>query len=207
MRCGAAREGADAGRQARALLAFAVRRAPASSHVADLTDRIEEAEARAVVIWRGERIPYRAGAATGSADISDRAERNALYDSLPGGGGGHQPAPRGAAGERIARQCRDLGMPIYAALIEESARLRPRCAGGRGAPLPGRFGDALLRRPAPLPGPDRDRAGRRHRRRPEHLMRGEGWDHWFDGAPHAAGRSSHPRRARHRPARPAGHHP
>ena len=69
----------DHGRQARELLRFAIGE-HLSAQVADLTDRIEAAEAEAVVVWRSERIPYRQ-ASNRAADIANRAERNALAAS------------------------------------------------------------------------------------------------------------------------------
>jgi hypothetical protein len=65
-----------AARQARALLAFAVE-GHLERQVADLTDAIQSAEARAAIIWRGERIAYRA-APIRIAQVSNRGERNAL---------------------------------------------------------------------------------------------------------------------------------
>jgi hypothetical protein len=69
----------DAARQARALLAFAVE-GHLAQRVAALTDALQAAEATAVVIWRGERIPYRA-VPLRVARLSDRVERNALEAS------------------------------------------------------------------------------------------------------------------------------
>ena len=63
----------------RALLAAAtdgyIQRATAA-----LTDAVGTAEATAVVVWRGESIPYR-GLHNRISEISGRAERNALYAS------------------------------------------------------------------------------------------------------------------------------
>jgi hypothetical protein len=69
----------DAARQARALLAFAVE-GHLERRVVHLTEAIGEAEARAIIVWRGERIPYR-GASIRIAEMSDRRERNALQAS------------------------------------------------------------------------------------------------------------------------------
>src|SRR5918999_4406418 len=65
--------------QARALLAFAVEQ-HLSSKVADLTERIASSESQAVVVWRGQRIPYR-DVWNRATDIAHRAERNALAAS------------------------------------------------------------------------------------------------------------------------------
>ena len=68
--------GGDPAGLAAALLPFAAE-GYAERQVVELSDRIAAAEARAVIIWRGERIPYRALPAR-IADISERSERNAL---------------------------------------------------------------------------------------------------------------------------------
>jgi hypothetical protein len=79
LRDAAERDDEDAA-QARELLAFAVREHLAG-RVAGLTDRIAEAEAAAVIMWRGEAIPFRS-AWNRAADIAGRAERNALAASV-----------------------------------------------------------------------------------------------------------------------------
>ena len=60
------------------MLAHAVQQHAAAA-VADL-ERIEVAEAQAVIIWQGEPIPYRQ-VPNRAADIANRIARNALYDS------------------------------------------------------------------------------------------------------------------------------
>jgi|GEM_PF-2051364 len=62
--------------QARVLLAFASEGC-ADNSVVELSDQIEAAEASAIVIWRGERIAYRRVPAR-IAEISERSDRNAL---------------------------------------------------------------------------------------------------------------------------------
>ena len=180
---------------------------PCSEHVAaataDLTEQIEVAEARAAVIWQGEQIPYRQ-VPNRAADIANRTARNALYDGYLGGGGGDQSPARGEAGSgshggarpRLRRCPRHGG---------GDRRLRPRCAGGRDAPLPGRVGDGLLRRPAPVPGRDRHRAGRRLEGRSRARDPRRGMGSLVRGAPHAAGLPRHAQRAGHRHRRPAEH--
>jgi hypothetical protein len=74
-----ARSDDEQGRQARELLRFAIGE-HVSASVAELTERVEAAQADAAVIWRGERIPYRQ-VWNRAADISNRAERNALAAS------------------------------------------------------------------------------------------------------------------------------
>lgn len=66
----------ESSNQARALLAFASE-GYAQSSVIDLTDQIAAAEASAIIIWRGERIAYRRAPAR-IAEISERSDRNAL---------------------------------------------------------------------------------------------------------------------------------
>ncbi|HEX2195275.1 MAG TPA: hypothetical protein VHK63_10010 [Candidatus Limnocylindria bacterium] len=69
----------DEAPQARALLWFALDQHLASA-VAGLSERISTAESTAIVMWRGERIPYRA-VWNRAADMPHRAERNALAAS------------------------------------------------------------------------------------------------------------------------------
>jgi hypothetical protein len=70
--------GDEVGRN-RALLAFATD-GYIGRQVATLTDAVGTAEATAVVVWRGERLPYRA-LRNRIGSIAQRAERNALFDS------------------------------------------------------------------------------------------------------------------------------
>jgi hypothetical protein len=71
--------GGDEADRIRALLAFATDGFLLRA-VAPLTDAVATAESRAAIVWRGERIPYRAAQPRISA-ISDRGERNALFAS------------------------------------------------------------------------------------------------------------------------------
>jgi hypothetical protein len=66
-------------RQARRFWGFAAE-AHVEQAVVHLTEQIATAEATAAIMWRGERIGYRA-ASTRIADLSDRAERNVLESS------------------------------------------------------------------------------------------------------------------------------
>ncbi|HET6745127.1 MAG TPA: hypothetical protein VFH90_04670 [Candidatus Limnocylindria bacterium] len=63
----------------RELLRFAIGEYLAAA-AAELTERVEAAESEAVIVWRGERIPYRQ-VWNRAADISNRTERNALVAS------------------------------------------------------------------------------------------------------------------------------
>jgi hypothetical protein len=69
----------EQGHQAMELLRFAYGE-HLSANVAELTERLENAESEAVIVWRGERIPYRQ-VWNRAADIANRTERNALAAS------------------------------------------------------------------------------------------------------------------------------
>ena len=69
----------EAARLARRYWGFAAE-AHVEQSVVHLTEQIATAEATAAIMWRGERISYRA-ASTRIAELSDRAERNALMTS------------------------------------------------------------------------------------------------------------------------------
>ena len=75
----AVRGDGDEARQAQAFLSFAVE-GRIEREVVDLTERVQDAESRAIVVWRGEELPYRS-VAIRVAEISDRRERNALNAS------------------------------------------------------------------------------------------------------------------------------
>jgi hypothetical protein len=67
----------DAAHQARLLHAFALQ-SHLDRETVELTEEIETAEAQAIVVWRGEPLPYRA-IPIRVAEIAERTERNALY--------------------------------------------------------------------------------------------------------------------------------
>ena len=67
------------GDEPRELLRFAIGEYLAAA-AAELTERLERAEADAVIVWRDERIPYRQ-VWNRAADIANRTERNALAAS------------------------------------------------------------------------------------------------------------------------------
>jgi len=75
LRRAAEREG-DAAHQARLLHAFALQ-SHLDRETVELTEQVETAEAQAIVVWRGERLPYRA-VPIRVGEIADRTERNAL---------------------------------------------------------------------------------------------------------------------------------
>jgi hypothetical protein len=112
----AAKGGDAAARQARAMLAFAVE-GHLQRAVADLTDAIEAAEARAIIVWRGERIGYRA-APIRIAEITHRGERNALDASYQDAVDAINPM-RLARLERLRAEMAMLGYADEVALIRE----------------------------------------------------------------------------------------
>ncbi|MEP6469414.1 MAG: hypothetical protein ABJC24_06540 [Chloroflexota bacterium] len=69
----------EQGHQAMELLRFALGE-HLSAQVVELTEQLENAESEAVIVWRGERIPYRQ-VSNRAADIANRTERNALAAS------------------------------------------------------------------------------------------------------------------------------
>jgi hypothetical protein len=103
--------------QARALLATAVD-GYADLKVLDLTDQIASAEARAVIMWRGERIPYRQ-APQRVAEMSDRAERNALEASYQEAVELINPL-REARLDALHAVANELGYADYPAMIGET---------------------------------------------------------------------------------------
>ena len=155
---------------------------------ADLTEQIEVAEARAAVIWQGEQIPYRQ-VPNRAADIANRTARNALYDGYLEAVEAINPL-REEKLAAVRTAVRGLGYADVPAMVAETAGFDPDALAAEMRLLPGRVGDGLLRRPAPVPGRDRHRAGRRLEVDLEHVIRGEGMGSLVRGAPHAAGASA-----------------
>ncbi|MEX0625387.1 MAG: hypothetical protein WD402_02460 [Chloroflexota bacterium] len=146
---------------------------------AELTDAIGTAEATAVVVWRGEAIPYRA-LRNRISEISGRAERNALYSSYLEAEEALNPM-RQERFDRIGELARGLGYGDYVELIKTTRGFDPDelAAGVRG------FLDesetpyfAALRRYLARIEIEQGDASLADR---WYLMRGSGWDHWFDG--------------------------
>ena len=169
--------GPDTGHH-RALLAAAtdgyIQRATAA-----LTDAVGTAEATAVVVWRGESIPYR-GLHNRISEISGRAERNALYASYLEAEEQLNPM-RQERLDRIGDLARELGYVDYVELIKTTRGFDPdQLATG--------VRDFLAESETPY-----FAALRRYLARIEieqgdasladlwFLMRGSGWDNWFDG--------------------------
>jgi hypothetical protein len=161
----------------RALLAFATD-GFIDHGVSTLTDAIATAEANAVVIWRGERLPYRA-LRSRIGEIDGRAERNALYASYLEAEEALNPL-RQERIEQIGSLTRDLGYADYVELVAVTRGYDPDALG-----LAAR--DFLDELETPY-----FSALRRYLARIEieqgdasladlwYLLRGAGWDHWFD---------------------------
>ncbi len=147
--------------------------------VAPLTDAVGTAEATASVIWRGETIPYRA-LRNRVSEISGRAERNGLFASYVEAEEAINPLRRERF-ERIGAIARDLGYADYVALTRTTRGFDPD---GLGAEIR----DFLAESETPY-----FAALRRFLARIEieqgdasladlwYLLRGSGWDNWFEG--------------------------
>lgn len=147
--------------------------------VAALTDAVGTAEATAVVIWRGETIPYRA-LRNRISEISGRAERNGLFASYVEAEEAINPLRRERF-ERIGEVARDLGYADYVELIRTTRGFDPDALGAE-------IRDFLAESETPY-----FAALRRFLARIEieqgdasladlwYLIRGSGWDNWFDG--------------------------
>ena len=173
-RVGVARGG---GARERKLLAFATD-GFIERDVAPLTDAIAAAESSAVVIWRGQRIGYRA-IANRISEISGRTERNALLAAMLEVEEAINPQ-RARRLERIQQLTVELGYADYPELIAETRGFDP---------------DALaveLRDFLTASETQYFAALRRHLARIEiehgdatladawYLLRGAGFDHWFE---------------------------
>ena len=146
--------------------------------VAAMTDAIGSAEATAEVVWRGERIPYRA-LHNRISDIPGRAERNGLFASYLEVEEALNPMRRERF-EQIAATARELEYADYVALIKTTRGFDPDALGSE-------IRDFLAESETPY-----FAALRRYLARIEieqgdasladlwYLLRGNGWDHWFD---------------------------
>ena len=149
------------------------------SEVATLTDAVGTGEATAVVIWRGETIPYRS-LRNRISEISGRAERNGLFASYVEAEEAINPLRRERF-ERMGAVARDLGYADYVELIKTTRGFDPDALGAE-------IRDFLAESETPY-----FAALRRFLARIEieqgdasladgwYLMRGSGWDNWFDG--------------------------
>ena len=147
--------------------------------IAGLTDAIGTAEATTAVVWRGESIPYR-GLRNRIAEISGRAERNGLYASYLEAEEALNPMRRERF-DRIGELAHELGYADYVDLIRVTRGYDPDLLGGE---IRGFLADSETPYFAAL---------RRYLARIEieqgdasladlwYLLRGSGWDNWFDG--------------------------
>jgi hypothetical protein len=169
--------GADEGHN-RALLAVATDGYVERS-VAALTDALGTAQATAVVVWRGESIPYRR-LRNRIGEITGRAERNGLYASYLEAEEALNPLRRERL-QRIGELARELGYADYVELVRTTRGYDPDALGAG-------LGEFLAESETPY-----FAALRRYLARIEieqgdasladlwYLMRGSGWDNWFDG--------------------------
>jgi hypothetical protein len=173
----AARGDDASARQARALLAFAVE-GYLERQVADLTDAIQGAEARAAIIWRGERIGYRA-APIRIAGISHRTERNALDASYREAVDAINPL-RETRLARLRAAMAELGYADEPALSRELHQVDvDELAADLGQFLVESetvYFAALRRYLAEIDIEQGDASAADL----AHLLRGNGWDAWFD---------------------------
>jgi len=144
-----------------------------------LSDAIGTAEATTTVVWRGESIPFRA-LRNRIGEISGRAERNALYASYLEAEEALNPM-RQERFERIGELARELGYRDYVELIKVTRGFDPDQLGAE-------IRDFLAESETPY-----FAALRRYLARIEieqgdgsradmwYLLRGSGWDNWFDG--------------------------
>ena len=147
--------------------------------IADLTDALGTAEATAAVVWRGESIPYRA-LRNRIGEVSGRSERNALFASYLEAEEAINPL-RHERFERIGALARELGYRDYVELVRTTRGFDPDALGAE-------IRDFLAGSETPY-----FAALRRYLARIEieqgdasladlwYLLRGSGWDHWFDG--------------------------
>jgi hypothetical protein len=167
----------DNGRQALELLRFALAE-HLSAAVAELTEQVETAEAQAVIVWRGERIPYRQ-AWNRAADIANRGERNGLASSYLEGVEAINPLREERLGS-IRAAVRGLGYADVPDMIATTAGFDPAQL---AAEMLGFLSDsetvyfAALRRHLAEVDIEQGDASRIDL---EHVIRGGSWDRWFD---------------------------
>ncbi len=169
-------EGGDDLERNRALLAFATD-GYLERQTASLTDEIATAESRAVVMWRGERIGYRA-AQPRIAAMSDRGERNALFEQWLLAVEAINPARRVRL-ERMHELTTELGYRDYPELVHVTRGWDPDALGvsvrqALVATETGYF--AALRRSMAAIGIEQ---GDGSLADAWHVLRGASWDGWF----------------------------
>jgi hypothetical protein len=166
----------DEAAQAGALLAFAVQE-HVESAVAGLTEQVAAAEASAIIMWRGEAIPYRS-AWHRAIDIANRAERNALAASYFDGVEAINPL-RQERFERVGEAIRSLGYANVPAMVHATAGFDPdELAADQRAFLTASetvYFAAVRRLLAEIDIEQGDGA----RVDLDRILRGNGWDSWF----------------------------
>jgi hypothetical protein len=162
----------------RALLAFATD-GYIEREVGALTDAIGNAEATAVVIWRGERLPFRA-VRNRISEISGRSERNALFASYREADEAIN-ALRAQRLGRIHELARELGYTDYVDLVRVTRGFDPDLLGAEMRAF-------LAESETPYFAALRRLLARIEIEQGDatladlwYVLRAGGWDHWFDG--------------------------
>lgn len=170
--------GGDAVEAERALLACATD-GYLEQAVASLTDEIATAESRAAVIWRGEEIPYRV-VRPRVAGTADRGERNGLFRSWLLAVEAINPL-REARMDRIHELTQELGYASYLDLVETTrgwspAALETSVRSSLKDTETGYY--AAMRRAMARIGIEQGDGSLADL---WYLLRGAGWDAWFEG--------------------------
>jgi hypothetical protein len=167
----------DPAAQAAGLVATAVD-GHAEQQVAELTDQIRTAEARAAIIWRGERIAYRA-APRRIAEMSNRGERNALEASYQDAVEAINPLREERLG-RLHEVATALGYADYTAMVSETRGFDVQALAAEMqrflAESETVYFAALRRYLAEIDIEQGDASGADL----SHVLAGNGWDAWFD---------------------------
>jgi hypothetical protein len=167
----------EQGHQAMELMRFAYGE-HLSARVAELTEQLANAESEAVIVWRGERIPYRQ-VWNRAADIANRTERNALAASYFEAVEALNPL-REARQAGMREAVRDLGYADVPDLIASTAGFDPdELAAEMRAFLADSetvYFAALRRNLAEIDIEQGDASAIDL----EHVIRGAQWDRWFD---------------------------
>jgi hypothetical protein len=167
----------EAAHQARLLHGFALE-SYLEREVVRLTEQIETAETQAVVVWRGERLPYRV-VPIRVAEIADRAERNALYARYLEAVELINPLRE----ERLTRQHQLAGELGYDSYLELARAVRGFDPTALAVELQAFLAEsetvyfAALRRYLALIDIEQGDASYADL---GHLLRGASWDAWFD---------------------------
>jgi hypothetical protein len=172
-----AEDGSDEAPQARLLLAFATE-GHLERQVVALTERIETAETQAIVIWRGERLPFRS-VPHRVAEIDSRAERNALDVSYREAVEEMNPMREERIG-RLHQLAVELGYTDYVDMVRTLRGIDPDALGvdlQRFLVESETVYFAALRRYLALIDIEQGDATVADM---QHLLRGAGWDNWFD---------------------------